>query len=198
LFRSTPLLLVLPAIALMVTFPPAFAPADTPKRSAPDASRRILVILVTGDSIDFRLVDPAGRIAVIAVDSAMTSIPDCDVEKSDAVRDHDDSDFDPDTATVVDAHYGGGTFALGDPAAGRWLLEAIAARGCLDSCEVTGVIWDAHKQMNVNAEIRCALRPGQVTAWKIDLAPRAVRPSRTWATITQEHRVKSTRPPKGR
>lgn len=197
MFSPKPFSLPLALVVLLMS-PPALAPASPPKRSATDDSRRVLVVLVNGDSIDFRLVDPAGKIAVIAVDSTMSAIPDCDVEKSEYERDHDDSDFDSDTATVVGAHYGGGTFSLVDPAAGRWLLEASAARGCLDSCEVTGVIWDAHVQMNVNEEIRRTLQPGQVAAWKIDLAPRAVRPTRTWATITQERRVRSTRSPRGR
>lgn len=158
--------------------------ANQAKQSARDAGR-ILVIQVNSDSVDFRLVDPDGRIAVIAVDSAMSAIPDCDSEKHSWFQDHDDSAWDPDS--VEAAPYGGGTFSLVDPAAGEWKLEAIASRGCLDSCEVTGLFWEAGtKQMNVNEEIRRVLLAGEAATWKIELAPRAVRPSRTWAKITLE------------
>lgn len=95
--------------------------------SSPDD---LLMIKVDGDSVDFRLVDPRGRVAIIAVDSTMCAIADCSVSKSSDNPFHDDSEFEVDSAETTYEAYGGGLFVLENPPPGEWRLEALAARGC--------------------------------------------------------------------
>jgi hypothetical protein len=136
------------------------------------------------DSVDFRLVDPLGRVAVIAVDSTMCAIPECSVEKSSDFRDHDDSDWDPDSLDL--RPFGGGVFTLEDPVAGVWYLDALASRGCEDSCGVEVVIWSM-KQVVLDG--RCWLRPGEGARWRLTLDSLAQREGRVWARIALERRT---------
>lgn len=150
-----------------------------PRQSALE-SDNLLMFKVDGDSVDFRLVDPQGRVAVISVDSAMSTIPGCSASKSSWIQDHDDSDWEPDSSANQLAEYGGGSFDLDDPPAGEWLLEALATRGCKDSCTVWVGMWSIK---NVNQDEWRTLRPGQSAQWLLTISPRAARATRVWASI---------------
>jgi hypothetical protein len=142
------------------------------------------MIMGQADSVDFRLIDPLGNVAVIAVDSAICGIPECSVERSDAIPDHDDSDFDPDSLNL--GPYGGGVFTLEDPAPGVWYLDALAARACEDSCGIGVSVWST-KQIALDASIR--LRPGEGARWRLSLAPLAHREGLVWTQMELEHRT---------
>jgi len=121
-------------------------------------TENLLMIKVDGDSVDFCLVDPQGRVAVIAVDSAMSGIPDCEVSKSGDDPSNDEEEFDADTSTAPLPLYGGGVFTLEKPSPGEWRLEALARRPCEDSCGVSVAAWS---MKNVVQDGNCNLRSGQ-------------------------------------
>ena len=153
----------------------------------------LLMIKCDGDSVDFRLLDPLGRVAVIAVDSSMCSIPGCSVEKRSDNTDQGDSSLDPDSIDL--RPYGGGVFSLEDPAPGVWRVDALAARGCEDTCGVEVFMWSMG---HVNQDGRCWLRPGGAARWRMTLEPIAQREGRVWARIELEKRttIAKLRPPK--
>lgn len=147
-------------------------------------TERLLMIKGAGDSVDFRLTDSSGRVAVVAVDSAVSAIPECEVEKSSWFSDHDDSDWDPDSLDL--RPYGGGVFTLEDPQPGVWYLDALAASGCADSCDVEVVVWSM-KHVVLDAHAR--LLPGEGVRWRLTLAPLARREGRTWVRLELERRA---------
>jgi len=61
---------------------------------ASSSAARVLDLELDGDDADFVLRDPAGRLGIMAIDSAGCWIPDCTEDKfSDMpAEDHDDSD----------------------------------------------------------------------------------------------------------
>ena len=145
------------------------------------STESLLMIQGQADSVDFRLIDPLGRVAVIAVDSAMSAIPECTVEKSSDNPYHDDSEWDPDSIDL--RPYGGGVFVLKDPQAGVWHLDVLAARGCEDSCGVDVNIWSMKR---VNDSWDGWLRPGEETRWRLTLIPLPERETRVWARMELE------------
>ena len=136
------------------------------------------------DSVDFRLTDPLGRVAVIAVDSAASAIPECTVEMSSWFPDHDDSNWDPDSLDL--RPYGGGVFTLDDPQPGVWHLDALAARGCEDSCRTSVYVWS---MKHVNLDESFWLRPGEGMRWRLTLSPLLQREGRVWARMEMERRA---------
>jgi hypothetical protein len=157
------------------------------EREGADPPRTESLLMIMGESqvADFRLVDLQGRVAVIAIDSAMCAIPGCSVSKDSDFPDHDEANFDPESlATLV---YGGGVFTLEEPPGGVWYVEAFAARGCEDSCRVGVFIWS---MKHVNQNGACWLRPGEGARWRMILAPPDQREGRVWARIELERKAR--------
>ena len=140
----------------------------------------LLMIKADGESLDFRLVDPQGRIAVIALDHSASEVPGCEAKKSSDDWVEDEEDFDADTSTTPRAPWGGGRFTLENPEPGRWWLEALAVRGCDDSCVVTVYVWS---MKSVTLETSTSLRSGQSIRWEIQLAPRDQRARGDWVRL---------------
>ena len=150
-----------------------------------------LVIQVSGDSVDFRLADPQGRIAVVAVDSAMSGIPDCDVSKSSDEPSNDEDRFDADTSSGPPPRYGGGAFMLQNPPPGEWRLEAFARRSCRDPCTASVLAWSTK---NASLDGACTLRSGQLARWSLLLDTLDVRKHQSWAHLKLQFRGKIKRP----
>jgi hypothetical protein len=148
------------------------------------AADPLLMIKVQGDSVDFRLIDPQGRIALIGVTDRMCAIPNCDVEKSSDFEEPDEEAAD--SVATAFAAYGGGCYTLEDPAPGRWRLQALAARACDDSCDVWVCMWS---MKYVVQDARCSLRPGEAVTWRVTVAPRTARLGHVWARFKLESRT---------
>jgi len=142
--------------------------ADSTKRSSLDELR----VTLEGDSADFKLRDSVGRIAILAIDSTSSDIPDCYVDTYAEMRreDHDDTDttaYVPDSLDAAQPVGGGGIIEIANPTIGEWVIEAKLARPCRDSCDVNVTIQcfagDSSLAPQAN---RVRLASGQSARWK--------------------------------
>jgi hypothetical protein len=182
------------SVAVFLALVAAFAgggygrPTHQPR---PSGEPRFLEVTVEGDSVDFVMVDPAGRVAVLAVDGTECAIPDCFVRKASdlAMEDHDDSDTTAsDTNGVEYPAYGGGYFSLDNPAPGTWYVEARAERECPDSysCAVAVRIMsvaDSGPSPAVLEDSRSSLRTGESVRWRLTIGPRSKQIGKAWAHV---------------
>jgi hypothetical protein len=159
--------------------------AKPPARES--SAPQLLEMIVQGDSVDFVLIDPVGRVAVLAVDSAVCAIPDCSVDKySDmAMLEHDDSDTTMFDTTVAEyPAYGGGVVIFDDPSPGTWRIEARAERECPDSCEVKVTILSiGEPPWGVMEDSRSSLHTGESVRWRLTMAARSERAGKPWARL---------------
>lgn len=167
------------ALAPLIVATSVAAPMAEPPKPVVERWEAVLTFKADAESVDFRLVDPMGRVAVVAVDSTMCDIPDCSAAKTSDFPDHDDSEVDSlDDEEVEWKQYGGGTFSMTEPAPGVWYLEAIASRECPDSCEVSLLMWSSRA---VNQDTRVSMHQGDRVRWRVTMDPRDKREGRVWA-----------------
>ena len=160
-------------------------------------SPRYLQVTLMGDSVEFVLVDPVGRVAVLGIDSSSCGIPDCRVEKySDlAMDDHDDSD-----STALDREpsdypvYGGGLITLENPEPGTWRLEGRAVGVCPDTCEAKVYLRDLDDQTTDTMDAAGASIPtGESVTWRLTVTRRSNRGGAPWAYLRPEPALQARR-----
>lgn len=165
-----------------------FASGHTEPSRRPWVEPPMLMVTVVGDSVDFILTDPHGHVGALAVDSAFCEIPDCQMEKySDDVGDDPDESEPVDTSAVEPRlPYGGGLYALSDPAPGTWHLEAHVARPCADQSCVARVNVQSWLTPEVVDGVETVLETGKALRWRLVIGPRSKRSGKAWAKLYPE------------
>lgn len=166
-------------LALALVEPATSDPATAKEWHPP----RTLELNLTGDSADFRLIDPTGHVAVLAVDSSDSEIPGCSISTyyDNMLGDHDDTDTTEvvDTTGTMPPPFGGGHIIFEASGAGVWHLEARVNRSCADTCSIDVELLSLDEGSDdLNHSVRLSLRTGEFARWKIVVPPAEAHPAR--------------------